>query len=388
MRIKYIILILLAYSCTSEYESDVTNCSEISKETNSNHPKYIEFEKWLDDYYQKGFPGLTLSVMDSSGNLWQNSRGFASIETQTPLLTCHRHHSASVSKTYIATLTTILYQKGIIDIDENLTNYLDLNYDIENLQCVTIRQLLSHKSGIFDYDTNPKIFVDYLNDPLQVKDWREVLKRYVEGESAYFSCGENVKYSDTNYLLLGVLLETVSGKSLGKLMQEELLFKFGLNETYYKAHPDYPAVEFITDNYFYFSEDKLQNCTDWQLHFADIAMGHEGMIATPKDYINFLDLLINGKIIGENYLNQMFEFIKSSENETLLGLGLEKISTPFGELIGHSGGGFGTMTLLFFEPETKSILFAGTNLGSIFESRAGEIFYDEMLNDLLRIIVN
>jgi D-alanyl-D-alanine carboxypeptidase len=378
-------LMALLTGCAKDDFSPVNSCEGIII-NNASYPHNPEFTEWIERYSVQGYPGLVLYVRDGKGNIWQDARGYALIESDTPLLTCHRHHSASVSKTYIAVLVMKLYEQGLIDLDEKLSTYLPFHLSIENFNCVTVRQLLSHRSGIFDFDTNPEIFVDYLNDPFQVDHWREILNRYVEDREADFTCGSNTKYSDTNFLLLGVLLEQVSGKPLGLVMEEELLSPFGLTETYYKASEGYPRISMTANSYFYFTEGKLQNCTDWQEHFANISMGHEGIIASPADYVKFLHFLVSGQILQPESLLTMMDFTLSSENETELGLGLEKITTPYGSIYGHSGGGFGTMTLLFYEPETETTFFVGANVGSIFESEAGELFYDQLLDDLVKIL--
>lgn len=381
----YILLLTMLAGCAKDEFSPIITCENTILTNNSFHPKNTAFTEWLDKYANQGYPGLALSVSDSSG-IWQDARGYAVIESSTPLLICHRHHSASVSKTYIAVLVMKLHEQGLIDLDKSLSTYMPFQLDIENFDCSTVRQLLGHRSGIFDFDTNPKIFVDYLNDPFQVNNWREIIERYVEGEQADFACGSDTKYSDTNYLLLGVLVEAITGKPLGQVMEEELLFPYSLTETYYKASQGYPSIATATNSYFYFTDGKLQNCTDWQEHFANISMGHEGIIASPSDYVKFLHLLVSGQILQPISLQNMMNFSLSSENETELGLGLEKFTTPYGNIYGHSGGGFGTMTLLFHEPETATTFFVGTNVGSIFESEPGELFYDQLLNDLVRII--
>jgi len=377
---------MLVAGCSKDEFSPINICENTLPSNHDSYPKNAAFTEWIDRYAKQGYPGLVLSVRDSNGTFWQDTRGYAVIESSTPLMVCHRHHSASVSKTYIAVLVMKLNEQGLIDLEEKLSNYLPFQLEIENFDCVTIRQLLGHKSGIFDFDTNPKIFVDYLNDPFQVDNWREIVERYVEREKADFSCGSDTKYSDTNYLLLGVLIEAITGKPLGQVMKEKLLIPYGLTGSFYKASQGYPSIPTATNSYFYFTDGKLQNCTDWQEHFADISMGHEGIIASPADYVKFLQLLVSGQIVHAESLQNMMSFTLPSENEIELGLGLEQFTTPHGIVYGHSGGGFGTMTLLFHEPETATTFFVGTNVGSIFESEAGELFYDQLLNDLVEII--
>jgi D-alanyl-D-alanine carboxypeptidase len=117
-------------------------------------------------------------------------------------------------------------------------------------------------------------------------------------------------------------------------------------------------------------------------------MGHEGIIASPIDYLLFLEDLVDGEILSENTMEAMKTFHSSEASELSLGLGLERWTTPSGPVFGHTGGGFGTMTLLLYEPETKTSFFVGSNLGSIFDSTASRLFYEELLNDLVAILKN
>lgn len=169
-------------------------------------------------------------------------------------------------------------------------------------------------------------------------------------------------------------------------MEEALLLPHQLTETYYKASEGYPSIPAATNSYFYFDEGQLQNCTDWQAHFANINMGHKGIIASPADYVKFLHLLASGQLLRAESLLTMMSFSSSAQDGAALGLGLEKITTENGTVYGHSGGCFGTMTLLFYEPETRTTFFVGANVGSIFESGAATIFYDQLLSDLIAVI--
>ena len=98
-----------------------------------------------------------------------------------------------------------------------------------------------------------------------------------------------LQYSNTNYLLLGLIIENVTGKPLGDAMNEWIITPCHLTETYYKSSSGYPNIAGIPNSYFEHNTGSLQNCTAMQLHFANISMGHEGIIASPRDYVLFLD---------------------------------------------------------------------------------------------------
>lgn len=382
----YILITIGLLGCSRDMLFPVLECSPPFESSNSDFANDQKLNAILDKYYSKGYPGLALAVKDSTDKWWYGTRGYASIEQNKPLLPCHLHHSASVSKTYIASTVLLLNEKGLIDLDSPVQDYLENGLPVDNINCATIRQLLGHRSGIYDFDTNPKIYVDYFNNPMQISTWSEIIDRYVRGEKAYFTCGSDVKYSDTNYMLLGVIIERITGRKLGDVVRDLLLQPNNLSETYYKSSPGYPDIDLAANNYFYLYENKLQNCTDWQRHFADIGMGQDGIIASPSDYIVFLDRLVSGKIVAQSSLELMMDFLPSDITDTSLGLGLERIEKPNGVVYGHTGAGFGTMILLLYEPSTKTTFFVGSNLGSIFKSDAGRIFYNEFLNELISVI--
>ncbi len=325
-----------------------------------------------------------LCEYDSINGLWIGASGKSCIETNTPMTITTLHHSASVSKMYIATAILKLYERGELDINDLAKIYLPADIpEIANLGKATVKNLMNHTSGIFDFDDDPKIYADEINDLFCVKSWRDHLNNYVKGKKAVFPVGESTDYSNTNFTLLGLIIENVTQKPLGDAM-DELIFKpCGLAETYYKSSPGYPNIPGIPNSYFEHYEGSVQNCTDMQLHFSSISMGHEGIIASPRDYVMFLYQLLGNKILKPETLALMQEFVDVPNSIYNFGLGIFSVDTPEGTVIGHSGGGFGTMTFLFQLTDKKRTIFFATNLGSIFESELSDKFYTDVLNEIV-----
>ena len=371
-------------TCIKDNHIGIANCNYNFVDSSSSHPKNSVFNALVHKYTKWGYPGFVLCVYDSINGLWIGSAGKSCIETNEPMEICNLHHSASVSKMYISTAILKLYEQGKLDINSLAKNYLPDNLpSIANLNEATVKNLLNHSSGIYDFNSNPKLYVDAINDPFNVKSWRDHLNKYVCGMDAVFPVGTSVEYSNTNFLLLGLVIEKVTGKSLGDAINELIIQPLGLNETYYKSSPGYPNIPGITNNYFEHYEGLIQNCTDIQLHFANTAMGHEGIIASPRDYVRFLNKLLGNKILQPNTLAIMEDFKVVPNTSTMYGLGLFSLDTPSGKVIGHSGGGFGTMTLLLQIPGKKRTVFFASNLGSIFKSELSDKFYNEVLNEIV-----
>lgn len=374
---------LLLTGCENDQLVEIKSCDYAYSDSSAIHPRNEIFSDLVIRFKNMGYPGFVLSVYDSVNGLWSGAAGQSCIETHEPMDICNLHHSASVSKSYISTAVLRLYEQGRLDINSLAINYLPPDLpDIPNIDRCTIKNLLNHSSGIFDFNNNPELYADALNDPYTIESWKDYLK-YVKGKDAVFPVGTSAEYSNTNFLLLGLIIENVSGESLGDAINELIIEPCGLNETYYKSSPGYPEIAGIPNSYFEHYKGLIQNCTRLQLHFANVSMGHEGIIASPADYIRFLDMLLGNKILQPETLEMMEDFIEVPGSEERYGLGLFLFDTPSGKMIGHSGGGFGTMTLLFQLPDKKRTVFFATNLGSIFKSDLSEKFYNEVFYEVI-----
>lgn len=378
-----VVCCFLLTCCENDQLVEIKNCNYIFKDSSVIHPRNEIFNDLVNRFKNMGYPGFVLSMYDSVNGLWLGAAGQSCIETHEPMDICNLHHSASVSKIYISTAILRLYEQGRLDINALAINYLPPDLpDIANIDRTTVKNLLNHSSGIYDFNNNPKLYVNAINDTFSIKSWKDHLK-YVSGKEAVFPPGTSAEYSNTNYLLLGLIIEKVSGKSLGDAINELIIEPCGLNETFYKSSYGYPEVAGIPNSYFEHYKGIIQNCTRLQLHFANVSMGHEGIIASPADYIRFLDKLLGNKILQPETLAMMEDFIEVPGSKDKYGLGLFLFDTPSGKMIGHSGGGFGTMTLLFQLPDIKRTVFFATNLGSIFKSDLSEKFYNEVFYEIV-----
>lgn len=380
----FIIACMYLVSCQKDKHLSISDCHYNFTDSSVAHPQNSVFSALVSKYKNQGYPGFVLCVYDSINGMWLGAAGKACLETGQDMSICNLQHSASVSKIYISTCILKLYEQGKLDINAPAKNYLPNDLpDISNINEASVKNLMNHSTGIYDFNNNPKLYADAINNPFAVKSWKDHLNRYVKGKPAVFPAGTSVQYSNTNYLLLGLIIEKVSGKSLGDAMNELLLNPYGLTETYYKSSAGYPNIPGIPNSYFEHNTGSLQNCTNMQLHFADISMGHEGIIASPRDYVLFLNKLLSGQILQPASLAAMETFNDVPNTTDKYGAGLFSFQTPSGTIIGHSGGGFGTMTFLFRILDKNRTVFFATNMGSIFTGNLSERFYKEVFYDIV-----
>ena len=151
--------------------------------------------------------------------------GFSDMEKQIPLSTKHLLMQGSVGKTYVAAIAIMLIKKGKLDLDEKVSAYLGHHawyLRIPNASSITVRQIMNHTSGVMRYEFKP----DFVNDlnAMPAKEWKpEELLKYVWDENPGFAAGQGWDYSNTNYILLGMIIEQLTGKRYYELLYKEIL---------------------------------------------------------------------------------------------------------------------------------------------------------------------
>lgn len=175
---------------------------------------------------------------------------------------------------------------------------------IENANQASIRQLLQHSSGIYNYIQNPKFQTASLNDLIEEWTAAELLK-YAYHKSAYFEPGENVTYSNTNYILLGLLIEKIEDKPIYQVFNEKIINPLGLTSTSFAGENPIPdgTVRGYIDLYSNLNVIESTYYSGWDYYTAD-----GGLISNPYDMNVFFRALMNGQIIQNASLNQMLDW--------------------------------------------------------------------------------
>ncbi|MFQ5641878.1 MAG: serine hydrolase domain-containing protein [bacterium] len=326
------------------------------------HPRGDAFQKVLDDYVKRGLPGVVLFVKSPQG-MWNGAAGYAKIETKEPMTPVNLHYSDSMAKTYTATAIMMLVEEGKIELDEKINQYLPRNIcdNIGNGNEATVRQLLNHTSGIKDHWEDITFLLDVFNDPFRPIPPEKLLE-YIYGESPYFPAGQGTEYSNTNFLLLAMIMDRVLGESHAKFISERIIRRLGLENTYYKNEPAYPKPPGLVNSYAYFlGNEKLENWSEGQNAVtAGILVGHAGFIASSYDYARFLEALFNEELVGQALLNDMTE---GFENGWAYGLGLEFCETGCGKAMGHTGDSLASQSKMLYYPKTNTYIVLLTNVG-------------------------
>jgi D-alanyl-D-alanine carboxypeptidase len=267
----------------------------------------------------KSVRNCVLAVMKGDGSFsWSGAAGIASQKGQVPMTNDTPIYIASITKLYTATAIMRLYEKGALSLDDPMSKYLpeelirgihvykgkDYSHEI------TIKQLLSHTSGIADYYTEkPKggksLFDLFLEKPERPWTVEETIERAQKDLKPNFQPGTDASYSDTNFQLLGKIIEAITGKPL-HIVYEDFIFRpLDLKHTWLtgRSEPQLAPSAAPADVFY-----KDMNITETRSNGAYWAEG--GIVSTAEEMVIFLKALNGGRIVRRDTLRLMHHWHK------------------------------------------------------------------------------
>jgi D-alanyl-D-alanine carboxypeptidase len=265
---------------------------------------------------------------------------------------------ASVTKTFTAALILRYVDQGRIGLDDPLASWLP---DWPNAPKITIRMLLNHTSGIPDFFKNPAF--DLILNKDKTRSWTpaEVLAEHVQ-PGAIFAPGEGWAYSNTNYLLLGVVAAQVGGASWEELVRRELIEPLGLGSTYVQGveePPVPPARAYRIIAGFRGPTPQARSDGTDVVPFTSVvtAAGSAGAIAsTSADLARWARALYGGSaVLGAATRREMLTFVKTFSYGvgTSYGLGVSRVKLQGRTAYGHTGALTGTRAAIRYFPKEK-----------------------------------
>lgn len=308
----------------------------------------------------------------STGALMQYAVGTTHADSREPVSIDSPYHSASVGKTMLATVFGQLVDEGTVTLDDTVSSRLEAGlldglfvYEGVDLAAeVTIGQLLSHTSGVGDYFAGPVTsgatmleIITAAPDTYFTPD--ELVAFTRERQVAVGSPGESFAYSDTGYVLLGLLLEQIEGKPYKEVLDARLFEPLGMHASYF-------MTEFGTGSAILAVEANGIDLSTHQALSVDWAGG--GVVTTMGDLLTFMRALEGGELVSERVFSQLTEFEHSDEAGVHYGMGM--VQFRFSELspllfaMSDLHGAVGaTGTFALYDPTTDTYYLA--NFGSL-----------------------
>ena len=380
LNIVLLVSIMLCHlSCQREF-LDALNETEIRiDESSTAHPYQLEAQAIIDKYTAKGLPGVSIVIDSPDDGILRCVSGYAKLENQTPMETHHVFNSGSVAKTYHVVAALMLMEEGLLDIEQTIDTYLPawVCNDLPNGKSATVKQLMNHSSGIPDYIEHIDHILDYFHD-LRKEFTQDEFLNYICGTKANFEPGTSGSYSNTNTVLLALIMDEITGNH-ADIITQKIINKLDLKQTFYKNESGYPAPAGGVQTYVDLkSNGEIINSTEIQRHFDKVTIGHDGVLASANDYYLFLKALFNHKLVSQETLQLMVDSNIGGE-----GLGMQVILSQKGNgaKIGHDGSSFGGANSVNYYNKISTIMVVCSNFGDFFGGPLSET-YREMVREL------
>ncbi len=246
--------------------------------------------------------GLSSVVFAPDGTVWQGFAGLANRETNAPVDANSLFGIGSTTKPMVATIILQLVEEGKLKLTDTVSQWVpDLAKNIPNSDRITIKQLLGHTSGIQNYTDSPDLDPTKNPDIFRREYTAKDLVGLIKGQPANFEPGQSFAYSNTNYTLLGEIVEKATGTKLASQLRSRIFEPLGMNQSFYA--PQEPVnPNNLTRGYVDFDGDGKLDYLNEGLSYAGAA---GAVVGTAADTAKFAQALFQGELLAPETLKMM-----------------------------------------------------------------------------------
>lgn len=300
----------------------------------------------LADFHDRyAFPGATVAVALPDGRILDAAIGWADVEANVPMTSATRMLAASVGKTIVGALVLALESDGVLDRDNLISEFLgDAEWfdDLPNAQTITVKHLLNHSSGLPDHVHMEGVAAQMIAAGASGDVRPEQAIAYVLNTPPIFEPGQAWSYTDTGYLLLGLVIEKATGQDFYELASARLLSGLALRDTVPSVTP---SIKHLAVGYTMegnpFGLPSRTNAADGALLWNPaIEWTGGGFVSTAHDLALWGQALFTGAAMDAPYLERLLDGVPVHPDAPgiLYGSGVAIYAdTPFGPVYGHGG---------------------------------------------------
>lgn len=285
--------------------------------------------------------GVSVGIISTDNRIWTNAKGYSDRDLNTPFTATTISRIASISKPITATAIMQLVEKGTLDIDTEVSKYLEI-FDQEELKNITVRQILQHTSGFSGYTNKSEAA-----NTKQYDSFEDALK-IVINKSLLFKPGTGFNYSSYGYNVAGLLIEKTTDMSFETYLQKHIFEPAGMkNTSLEKFGQDLSGKSKV---YHQKKPGKIKEITNSNI--SDRLAGG-GIQSTLEDLLKFGQALLNNTLISSESFNEMIidHKLKKEGNGYGMGFYLYGDNAKLGNIVGHNGAQYGCTSFLFLAPE-------------------------------------
>lgn len=327
-----------------------------------------ELKSAMDGVHRAGVPGLYAEVRDA-GRTWRGASGVADVRTGRPVTPDMRQRVGSITKTFTAAAVMQQVEQGRIQLDAPIGGYLPQLVPGERGKKITVRMLLNNTSGLPDYtryafpslqDMSPESL-----DGNRFRQFRpaELIEMGVKAPPAGEPGATPGVYSNTNYLLLGQLLEQVTGTTAEEYITRNVIERAGLRHTGFPAGPRIEGPHSRMYEALWGLNDPPRDYSVYNMSWTGTGAA---LVSTMEDLNRFYGKLLDGKIVNQLSLAQMQRTVPVVALDGSMieyGLGLHKVGIQgCGTFWGHDGTVWGAGTMSLTRADGKRQMSVAVNL--------------------------
>lgn len=332
-----------------------------------------------------GPPGV-IAVVQRGDEVEVHRAGYADVETKRRPRAGDHMRIASTAKAFSGAAALSLVAQGVLSLDDTIAQRLPSLPSAWG--AVTLRQLLNHTSGVPDFTKSPAFVQGFLAS-LTVAPAPEQLLSYVADEPLAFPPGTKYEYSNSDNIVVGLMVQAVTGKSYQEALQEQVYGPLGLTQTSLPAGPEMPAPYI----HGYGRDGNAAPEDISEIAAAGWAWASGGIVSTPLDLNRFIRGYVGGALFGPAERGQQRRFIPGGGSEprgpgvNAAGLALFRYQTRCGTVYGHTGNTFGYTQFMAASSDGTRSVTVSINLQRTQDSRgqAGAVFRALRRADLLAV---
>jgi D-alanyl-D-alanine carboxypeptidase len=285
-------------------------------------------EKGMDALVAAGVPGVVVLVRDGDQTVTL-ARGYGNLARKTPLRPGDQFRIGSITKSYVATVVLQLVGEGKLSLDDSVERWLPGL--VSNGENITVRQLLGHTSGLYDYVADPRVVKPYIAGNFSFRWTPRALIKLAQTHKPLFAPGTGVAYSSTGYVLLGLIVKAATGNPIGSELSRRIFAPLGLSATSFATTGRIAGPH--AHGYLYVPKRPLQDVTAISPSYYWAA---GNIVSDAGDIARFYQALLGGQLLSPDLLNTM-ETTAADRRGNQLGLGLFMGQSSCGEFWGHDG---------------------------------------------------
>jgi D-alanyl-D-alanine carboxypeptidase len=320
-----------------------------------------EIQQKLDELCNTvGFPGATLGIVLPDGHSISFASGYADLEKKVHMETHHRIFSGSIGKTYVAAVALQLIKENKISLEDKLSTFFSHKKwfkRLPNSNEIKLLNLMNHTGGLPMYEGKEELWKRLQREPDKVWSGEDRLA-YILDDKPVHPVGKGWYYSDTDYILVGMIIEKVTGRTYYQELKQRILDPRGLKNT---TPSDKRKLKDLVPGYTghrkppFWLPGKTVKDGQYAMN-PQMEWTGGGLITTAEELAQFIKMLMEGKVLEPDSLELMKRPVNEETgkpDETGYGLGLEVWKTAEGIAYGHRGIVPGYLSITQYVPRYK-----------------------------------